>query len=168
MQTSSTPLQGRKCGRTWTNDGSHRHLPTLKNTANLFRKWDRHRHGGKQQVAIGKDGDSFWTDVFPRQLVDQFSGDINKFGRVLKIIKYTMPVLGQVPVRIMLKMFFFRSEFCDRIVFPVITFLLGTGSQTANISCAILESLFDYSSMDSWDYSSGSGSVQLVYHGHCP
>lgn len=35
---------------------------------------------------------------------------------------------------------------------PLIALFLGTGNQTANVSCAILERLFDDSSMKLWDY----------------
>jgi len=81
----------------------------------------------KLQVAFGKGKDGFWTNCFPSPLVDQFSGDIRKFGRVLKIIKYTMPILGLVPIRIMLRMFFFSKDFGDKMVFPLIALFLGTG-----------------------------------------
>ena len=74
---------------------------------------------------MGKDG--FWTNVFPSTLVEQFSGDIKKFGRVLKIIKWTMPVLGLVPLKTMLKMFFFHKDFGDKMVLPLIALFLGTG-----------------------------------------
>ncbi len=81
----------------------------------------------KLQVAFGKGKDGFWTNCFPSPLVDQFSGDIRKFGRVLKIIKYTLPILGLVPIRIMLRMFFFSKDFGDKMVFPLIALFLGTG-----------------------------------------
>lgn len=63
-----------------------------------------------------------------------------------------MPVLGLVPIRIMLKMFFFSKDFGDKMVFPLIALFLGTGNQTANVSCAILERLFDDPNMKLWDY----------------
>jgi hypothetical protein len=65
-----------------------------------------------------------------------------------------MPILGVVPVKTMLKIFFFSKDFGDKMVFPLIALFLGTGSQTANVSCAILERLFDDSNMKLWDYDS--------------
>jgi len=73
-------------------------------------------------------------------LVEEFSGDIKKFGKVLKVIKWTM-----------LKMFFFSKDFGDKMAFPLMALSLGTGNQTANVSCAILERLFD-PNMTLWDY----------------
>jgi predicted NAD/FAD-binding protein len=63
-----------------------------------------------------------------------------------------MPILGVVPVKVMLKMFFFSKDFGDKMVFPLIALFLGTGNQTANVSCAILERLFDDPNMKLWDY----------------
>jgi hypothetical protein len=85
-------------------------------------------------------------------LVNRFSGDIKKFGKVLKLIKWTMPVLGIVPIRIMLRIFFFSKDFGDKMVYPLIALFLGTGNQTANVACAILERLFDDPNMKLWDY----------------
>jgi len=53
----------------------------------------------------------------------------------------------------MLKMFFFSKDFGDKMVYPLIALFLGTGNQTANVSCAILERLFDDRNMKLWDYS---------------
>jgi hypothetical protein len=65
--------------------------------------------------------------VFPSQLVEQFSGDIKKFGKVLKFIKWTMYILGIIPIRIMLRMFFFSKGFGDKMVYPLMVLFLGTG-----------------------------------------
>lgn len=124
----------------------------FKHTFNFFQKYGHQPQEVKLQVAFGKGPDGFWTNCFPSKLVDQFSGDIRKFGKVLKIIKWTMPVLGIVPIRIMLRMFFFSKDFGNKMVYPLIALFLGTGNQTANVSCAILERLFDDPNMKLWDY----------------
>ena len=139
-----------------------------------MKKYGHEPQDVKLQVAFGKGKDGFWTNCFPSNLVDEFSGDIRKFGKVLKIIKWTMPVLGIVPIRIMLRMFFFSKDFGDKMVYPLIALFLGTGTslsalpfsslfchfnsecplgnQTANVSCAILERLFDDPNMKLWNY----------------
>ena len=151
------------------NDGVQGGSPAFKHTFNFFKRYGHEPEGVRLQVAFGQGKDSFWTNCFPSHLVDQFSGDIRKFGRVLKIIKWTMPILGIVPIRIMLRMFFFNKEFGEKMVFPLIALFLGTGkpynvlcislqllmgagNQTANVSCAILERLFDDPNMKLWDY----------------
>jgi hypothetical protein len=78
--------------------------------------------------------------------------NIRKFGRILKLIKWTMPVLRLVPIRVMLRKFFFSKDFGGKMVYPLIALFPGTGNQTANVACAILERLFDDPNMRLWDY----------------
>jgi hypothetical protein len=110
----------------------------FKHTFGFFRKYGHEPHEAKLQVSLGKGKDGFWINCFPSNLVEQFPEDIRKFGKVLKIIKWTMPILGVVPVKVMLEMFFFSKGFGDKMVFPLIALFLGTGNQTANVSCASL------------------------------
>ena len=126
-QATSISLDKEKYGTSWMNDGVQGGSPAFKHTLNYFKKYGHAHQDVKLQVSFGQGKESFWTNCFPSQLVDQFSADIKKFGRVLKIIKYTMPVLGLVPIRIMLRMFFFNKEFGEKMVFPLIALFLGTG-----------------------------------------
>lgn len=127
-QATSIPLDKDKYGTTWMNDGVQGGALAFKHTFNYFRKYGGQKEEGiKLQVSFGKGKDSFWTNVFPSHLVEKFSGEIKKFGRVLKIIKYTMPILGLVPLKVMLKIFFFDQEFGEKMVFPLIALFLGTG-----------------------------------------
>lgn len=151
-QATSISLDSNKYGASWMNDGVQGGSPAFTHTSNFFRKYGHDWHPVKLQVAFGKGSDSFWTNVFPSPLVDRFQGDIKKFGKVLKIIKYTMPVLGLVPIRVMLRIFMFNKDFGDKMVYPLIALFLGTGNQTANVACAMLERLFDDPNMKLWDY----------------
>ncbi|MCJ1307566.1 hypothetical protein MMC25_001213 [Agyrium rufum] len=151
-QATSISLDKEKYGTSWLNDGVQGGSPIFRHTFKFFKQYGHEPHEVRLQVAFGKGKDGFWTNCFPSQLIDQFSGDIRKFGKVLKIIKWTMPVLGLVPIRVMLRMFFFSKDFGDKMVYPLIALFLGTGNQTANVSCAILERLFDDPNMKLWDY----------------
>ena len=126
-QATSISLDKEKYGTSWMNDGVQGGSPIFQHTCNFFKRYGHEAQEVKLQVAFGKGKDSFWTNCFPSQLVDQFSGDIKKFGRVLKLIKWTMPVLGIIPIRIMLRMFFFSKDFGDKMVYPLIALFLGTG-----------------------------------------
>ena len=127
-QATSIPLDKDKYGTSWMNDGVQGGSPVFKHTFNFFKRYGHEPKDVKLQVAFGKGKDGFWTNCFPSNLVDQFSGDIQKFGKVLKLIKWTMPVLGIIPIRIMLRMFFFSKDFGDKMVFPLIALFLGTGT----------------------------------------
>jgi hypothetical protein len=96
--------------------------------------------------------DSFWTNVFPSPLVEQLSGEIKKLGRVLKCIKYLMPILGILPVKAILRIFRFSDDFSNKMVLPLLALFLGTGNQTPNVSSVLLERLFDDPQMKLWDY----------------
>lgn len=85
--------------------------------------------------------------------MEQYSSDIKKFGVFLKLIKYTMPVLGLIPIRIMLRLMFFSKDFGDKMVYPLIALFLGTGNQTADVPSAIVERLFDDPNMKLVSYS---------------
>lgn len=127
-QATTIALDEEKYGTSWLNDGVQGGSPIFKHTFNFFRKYGHEPQEVKLQVSFGQGKDGFWTNVFPSQLVDQYSSDIKKFGKVLKLIKWTMPVLGIVPIRIMLRMFFFSKGFGDKMVFPLIALFLGTGN----------------------------------------
>lgn len=126
-QATSIAIDREKFGASWLNDGVQGGSPIFKHTFNFFRQYGHEPQKVKLQVSFGKGKDDFWTNCFPSPLVTQYSGDIKKFGRVLKLIKWTMPVLGLVPIKTMLKMFFFSKDFGDKMVFPLIALFLGTG-----------------------------------------
>ncbi|KZF21293.1 flavin-containing amine oxidasedehydrogenase-like protein [Xylona heveae TC161] len=153
-QATSISIDKGKFGTSWMNNGVQGGSPAFKHTFNFFQKYGHQPQEVKLQVAFGKGKDSFWTNCFPSVLVDQFSADIRKFGKVLKFIKYTMPVFGLIPIKLMLRIFFFSKDFGDKMVYPLIALFLGTGNQTANVSCAILERLFDDPNMKLWNYDS--------------
>ncbi|PBP23866.1 flavin-containing amine oxidasedehydrogenase [Diplocarpon rosae] len=153
-QATSISLDKEKYGTDWMNNGVQGGSPIFKHTFNFFKKYGHEPQEIKLQVAFGKGPDGFWTNCFPSNLVNDYSTDIKKFGRVLKLIKWTMPILGLVPIRIMLRIFLFSKDFGDKMVYPLIALFLGTGNQTANVSCAILERLFNDPNMKLWDYDS--------------
>ncbi|KAG9239402.1 flavin-containing amine oxidasedehydrogenase-like protein [Amylocarpus encephaloides] len=153
-QATSISLDREKYGTDWMNDGVQGGSLIFKHTFRFFKTHGYEPQEIKLQVAFGKGPDGFWTNCFPSPMVERFSADIKKFGKALKIIKWTMPILGLIPIRIMLRMFFFSKDFGDKMVFPLIALFLGTGNQTANVSCAILERLFDDPNMKLWDYDS--------------
>lgn len=151
-QATSIPLDKDKYGAGWLNDGVQGGSPIFRHTFNFFKRYGHYPQEVKLQVSFGKGKAGFWSNVFPSPLVEEFSSDIRKFGKVLKVIKWTLPILGLVPIKVMLKIFFFSKDFGDKMVYPLIALFLGTGNQTANVACAILERLFDDPNMKLWDY----------------
>ncbi|KAI5457903.1 hypothetical protein BGZ63DRAFT_364514 [Mariannaea sp. PMI_226] len=153
-QATSIPLDEQKFGAAWMNNGVQGGSPIFKHTFNYFDQYGHEAREVELQVSFGKGEDGFWTNCFPSKLISRFSSDIKRFGFFLKVIKWTMPILGLVPIRIMLRAFFFSKEFGDKMVYPLIALFLGTGNQTANVPSAIVERLFQDPNLKLWDYDS--------------
>lgn len=151
-QATSIPLDAARFGAGWMNNGVQGGSPIFKHTFHFFEKYHHPSEHVRLQVAFGKGRDGFWTNVFPSPLVDRYQADIKKFGFFLKLVKYTLPVLGLVPIRLMLRLLFFSRDFGDKMVYPLIALFLGTGNQTANVPSAIVERLFDDPNMRLWAY----------------
>lgn len=151
-QAISIPLDDSRHGASWLNEGVQGGSPIFRHTFNFFRRYGYKPVQVKLQVSFGKGPDNFWTNMFPSPLVDRFSDEIQKFGRVLKWIKRLMPFLGILPVKVMLKLFRFSTEFGNKMVLPLLALFLGTGNQTPNVPSVLLERLFDDKNMRLWDY----------------
>lgn len=77
-------------------------------------------------VAFNSQESEFWTNCFPTPTIDRFSQDIKKFGRVLKVIKYSEPIWAMISVETMLGVFGFSKEFGDVIVYPLTALFFGS------------------------------------------
>lgn len=132
--------------------GSRWSVQIFKHTFNFFNQHGSPAQPLQLQVSFGKGESGFWTNCFPSKLVAKHSSDIKRFGLFLKVIKWTMPVLGLLPISVMLRLFFFSRDFGDKMVYPLIALFLGTGNQTANVPAAIVERLFNDPNMKLWNY----------------
>ncbi|KAG6873468.1 hypothetical protein C0995_015171 [Termitomyces sp. Mi166 len=168
---TSTPIDKEKYGADYINDGVQGASPVFHNTYAMFDKLGFSASDVGMQVSFGRNPETeFWSNVFPSQVIDRFSPDIKKFGKVLKIIKAMEPVFALISVSAMLRMFMFSKvrfnlsmafvispsiqEFGEVIVFPLVALFFGTGNQTPFISCAILERVFMDPNMRLFEYSS--------------
>ncbi|KAJ5184051.1 hypothetical protein N7492_001667 [Penicillium capsulatum] len=151
-QATSIALNESKHGASWLNDGVQGGSAIFRHAFRFFRRYGYEPQPVKLQVAFGKGPENFWTNVFPSRLVDHHSAEIKKLGRILKYIKYLMPILGVVPVKVILRLFRFSRDFSNQMVLPLLALFLGTGNQTPNVSSVLLERLFDDPQMKLWEY----------------
>lgn len=151
-QATSIDLDESKYGASWLNDGVQGGSAIFRHTFRFFRRFGYEPQPVKLQVSFGKGPDCFWTNVFPSPLVDKHSGEIKRLGSVLKCIKFLMPFLGILPVKVILRLFMFSRDFSNRMVLPLLALFLGTGNQTPNVSSVLLERLFDDPQMKLWEY----------------
>ncbi|PTB66589.1 FAD/NAD(P)-binding domain-containing protein [Trichoderma citrinoviride] len=150
-QAMSIPLDQEKYGASWMNNGVQGGSQIFKHTFHYFNQHNSPAQPLQLQVSFGKGPSGFWTNCFPSKLVAQHASDIRRFGLFLKVVKWTMPVLGALPISLLLRLFFSRG-FADKMVYPLIALFLGTGNQTAHVPAAIVERLFDDPNMKLWDY----------------
>lgn len=141
----------------YINDGVQGASPVFFNTFKVFEEvlGFRAQEVGLQ-ISFGKGKDTFWSNVFPSELVEKFSDDIKKFGRTLKTIGKFEVFFAVIPVHRMLKMFGFSDEFGERMVYPLVALFFGTGNDTKHISSAILERVFLDPSMRLFEFSEDS------------
>ncbi|KAF9892117.1 hypothetical protein FE257_002523 [Aspergillus nanangensis] len=151
-QATSIPLDEGRYGASWLNDGVQGGSGIFRHTLNFFRQYGHDPHEVQLQVSFGKGARSFFTNVFPSPLVDQYAAEIQKLGRVLTWIKRLMPILGVMPIKVILRLFRFSRQFTNTMVLPLMALFLGTGNQTPNVSSVLLERLFDDPQMRLWDY----------------
>ncbi|KIS66327.1 uncharacterized protein UMAG_05328 [Mycosarcoma maydis] len=146
-----------KYGAQYINDGVQGASPVFHNTFKVF----EHVLGFKaqevgMQISFGKGKPTFWSNVFPSELVEKYAQDIKKFGSTLKTIKRFEVVFAVIPVHRMLKIFGFSDEFGERMVYPLVALFFGTGNDTKHISSAILERVFLDPSMRLFEFSDDS------------
>ncbi|KAJ5559191.1 Acyl-CoA N-acyltransferase [Penicillium sp. DV-2018c] len=150
-QATSITLDQSTHGASWLNDGVQGGSQIFRHTFQFFRQYGYEPQPVKLQVAFGK-GRDFWTNVFPSPLVDEHSAEIKKLSWVLSCIKYSMPILGIMPVKVILRLFCFSDDFSNKMVLPLLALFLGTGNQTPNVSSLLLERLFNDPQMKLWEY----------------
>ncbi|TDL22755.1 FAD/NAD-binding domain-containing protein [Rickenella mellea] len=153
---TSFPIDAEKFGAHFINDGVQGGSPQFFNTYKFFEKIGFTSTDVGMQISFGKGPETFWTNVFPSELVAKHAKDIERFGRVLKVIKVLEPVFAVMSVQAMLRLFRFPTEFGDRLIYPLIALFMGTGNQTPHVSSAILERLFLDPSMSLFTYSPSS------------
>lgn len=60
---------------------------------------------------------------------------------MLKIVRWFELFFALIPIKILLKMFFFSEEFSNTVVLPMLALFLGTGNYTPEVPSIILERL---------------------------
>lgn len=100
-------------------------------------------------MSFGKD-DTFWTNVFPTQLLARHAKEIKRFQLMIKIIRWFEVILALIPIKVMMKLFFFSEEFSNTVALPMIALFLGTGNATPEVPSIILERLVTSPTYGMW------------------
>ncbi|PVH95862.1 FAD/NAD(P)-binding domain-containing protein [Periconia macrospinosa] len=139
-QAFSIPIDKERHGAAWLNQGVQGGSYIFHHTMTMFARQGYHADPVKLHVSFGKD-DIFWTNVFPTELLARHQKEIRRFVRMLKIVRWLEVFFALIPLKYLMKIFFFSEEFTNTIVLPMVALFLGTGNYTPEVPTIILERL---------------------------
>lgn len=93
-----------------------------------------------EQVSFGKD-DKFWTNVFPTSLLARHQKEIRRFCTMLTIIRWLEVFFALIPIKHLMKIFWFSDEFANTVALPMVALFLGTGNYAPEVPTIILDRL---------------------------
>ncbi|KAL2364004.1 hypothetical protein RJZ56_003058 [Blastomyces dermatitidis] len=149
---TSLSLDTRLYGADWMNNGVQGGPSLFRHTFKYLRDYGFEPKEMKLQFSFGKGKEDFWTNVFPTALIEKHADEIRKFGTALEIIRKGGVALWVLPVKTFLSLFRFSKEFRYKMVIPLASVVLGTGNQTEDFPCGLLQQLFYDPGMKVWDY----------------
>ncbi|MCJ1226503.1 hypothetical protein MMC12_003155 [Toensbergia leucococca] len=106
----------------------------------MFARQGHHADPVKLQVSFGKD-ETFWTNVFPTKLLARHAKEIKRFVTMLSIVRWFEVIFGLLPIKYLMKIFFFSEEFANTVALPMVALFLGTGNYTPEVPSIVLERL---------------------------
>jgi predicted NAD/FAD-binding protein len=139
-QAFSIPLNKERHGASWFNQGVQGGSYIFHHTLTMFQRQGYHADPVELQVSFGKDK-TFWTNVFPTELIAKHQSEVRRLDFLLKFMRWFEIFFALIPIRLLLKMFFFSEEFRNTVALPMVALFLGTGNETPNVPAMILERL---------------------------
>ncbi|KAK0754388.1 hypothetical protein B0T18DRAFT_314436 [Schizothecium vesticola] len=139
-QAFSIPLDKAWHGASWLNQGVQGGSNIFHHTMTMFARQGFVANPVKLQVSFGK-GDQFWTNVFPTKLLERHRGEIRRFVWMLKIVRWFEVLFALVPIKVLMKLFWFSDEFTNAVALPMVALFLGTGNYTPGVPSIMLERL---------------------------
>ena len=92
------------------------------------------------KASFGK-GDKFWTNVFPTTLLARHQKEIKRFCTMLSIVRWFEVFFAMIPIKYLMKLFWFSDEFANAVALPMVALFLGTGNYAPEVPTIILERL---------------------------
>ncbi|KAK3366323.1 hypothetical protein B0T24DRAFT_638494 [Lasiosphaeria ovina] len=139
-QAFSIPIDKRKHGASWLNQGVQGGSYIFHHTMTMFARQGHAANPVKLQVSFGK-GDHFWTNMYPTKLLAKHQGEVRRFVRMLAFLRWFELVFALVPIKVLMKLFCFSREFATTVALPMVALFLGTGNYTPDVPAVMLERL---------------------------
>src|SRR4051812_47744063 len=113
-QAFPIPFDKEQHGASWLNQGVQGGSYIFHYTMTMFALQGCAANLVKLQVSFGKCED-FWTDVYPTKLLERHQGEIRRFVRMLSIIRWFELLFAVLPIKILMKSFWFSCEFANTV-----------------------------------------------------
>lgn len=139
-QAFSIPLDKERHGASWCNQGVQGGSYIFHHTLTMFHRQGYHADPVNLQVSFGKDN-TFWTNVFPTELLTRHKKEVARLARVLKLMRWFEIVFALLPLKVVFKLFLFSEEFTNTIALPMTALFLGTGNATPEVPAIMFERL---------------------------
>ncbi|KAK3722781.1 hypothetical protein LTR37_002353 [Vermiconidia calcicola] len=139
-QAFSIPLDKDQTGASWLNQGVQGGSYIFHHTMNMFGQNGFCADPVKLQVSFGK-GETFWSNVYPTKLLKKHASEVRRFFYMLKIVRTFEVFFSLLPIKYLVKLFWFSSEFANSVALPMVALFLGTGNYAPEVPSMILERL---------------------------
>jgi predicted NAD/FAD-binding protein len=139
-QAYSIPLNKEKTGASWLNQGVQGGAYIFHHTMTMFARNGYWADPVKLQVSFGKD-DQFWTNVFPTKMLEKHASEVKRFFYMLKIMRTFEIFFALLPIKYLVKLFWFTTEFANVVALPMVALFLGTGNYAPEVPSMVLERL---------------------------
>ncbi|KAK5688974.1 hypothetical protein LTS10_000954 [Elasticomyces elasticus] len=148
-QAYSIPIDKEKTGASWLNQGVQGGSYIFHHTMAMFGRNGYWADPVKLQVSFGK-GEQFWTNVYPTKLLKKHSSEVKRFYWMLKIVRTFEVFFALLPIKYLVKLFWFSTEFANLVALPMIALFLGTGNYAPEVPAMILERVCTSSTYGMW------------------
>ncbi|TKA55873.1 hypothetical protein B0A49_11158 [Cryomyces minteri] len=139
-QAFAIPIDKEKHGASWLNQGVQGGSYIFHHTMTMFARQGYHADPVKLQVSFGKD-DQFWSNVFPTSLLARHQSEVKRFALMLEIVRWFEVFFALIPIKHLMKLFWFSEEFSNTVALPMVALFLGTGNFAPEVPSIILERL---------------------------
>lgn len=139
-QAFSIPIDKDKHGASWLNQGVQGGSYIFHHTMTMFARQGHAANPVNLQVSFGK-GDQFWTNVYPTKLLARHQSEVKRFYWMLKITRWFELFFMLLPIKYLMRLFWFSYEFANTVALPMVALFLGTGNYTPDVPTIVLERL---------------------------
>ncbi|PIA93340.1 hypothetical protein CB0940_04944 [Cercospora beticola] len=139
-QAFSIPLDKQKTGASYLNQGVQGGSYIFHHTMAMFGRNGYWADPVGLQVSFGK-GETFWSNVYPTKMLEKHKAEVVRFFRMLKIIRTFEILFALLPIKFLVKIFRFSTEFANAVALPMVALFLGTGNYAPEVPTIMLDRL---------------------------